>query len=115
MDPDKIKAIIDWPVPMDVTDVQYFMGTTGYYRKIIEGFSKIANLITSLQEKGKKFVWDQKCEDIFNKLEELLTTAPILKIVDPRKYFIIFTNACNEGLGGVLTQEVHEIAYESRK
>ena len=102
-DPDKIKDIIDWPVPKDVTNAQSSMGITGYYQQFIEGFSKIANLITSLQEKGKKFVWDQKCEDIFNKLKELLTTTPILKITDPDKYFVVCTAAYNEGLGGVLT------------
>ena len=59
MDPNKIKSIIDWHVPKDVTDVRSFMGITGYYRKFIEGFSKIANPITSLRKKKcKKFVWD---------------------------------------------------------
>ena len=69
MDPDNIREIIEWPYPKDVSDVRSFMGITGYYRKFIEGFSKIANLITSLQKKGKRFVWDQKCEDRFNKLK----------------------------------------------
>ena len=78
-------------------------------------FSRIANPITSLQKKGKKFDWNKKCEDIFKKLKTLLTTAPILRIVDPNKYFIVCTYACNDGLGGVLTQEGHAIAYESRK
>ena len=79
------------------------MGITCYYKKFIERFSRIVNPITSLQKKGKKFFWDQKCEDNFNKLKELLTTAPILKIRDPDKYFVVCTDACNEGLGGVLT------------
>ena len=91
------------------------MGITSYYRRFIEGFSKIANPITSLQKKGKKFDWNQKCEGIFKKLKTSLTTAPILKIVDPNKDFIVCTDACNDGLGGVLTQEGHVIAYESRK
>ena len=60
VDPDKIKAIIDWPVPKDATDVRSFMGITGYSRNFIEGFLKIENHITSLHEKGKKFVWDHK-------------------------------------------------------
>ena len=51
----------------------------------------------------------------FNKLKELLTTAPILKIEIPDKDFVVCIDACNEGLGGVLTQEDHAIAYESRK
>ena len=82
---------------------------------IIEGFSRIENPITSLQKKGKKFEWSQKCEDSFKKLKTLLTTAPILRITDPNKDFIVCTDACNDGLGGVLTQEGHVIAYESRK
>ena len=91
------------------------MGITGYYQRFIEGFSRIANPITSLQKKGKTFDWNQKCVDSFQKLKMLLTTAPILRIVDPNKYFIVCSDACNDGLGGVLTQEGHVIAYESRK
>ena len=45
----------------------------------------------------------------------MLTIAPILKIIDPNKDFVVWKDACNEGLGGVLTQEGHVIAYESRK
>ena len=91
------------------------MGITGYYRIFIEGFSRIANPITSLQKKGKKFEWRQRCEGSFKKLKMLLTTTPILRVDDPNKYFIVCTNTCNDGLGGVLTQEGHVIAYESRK
>jgi len=69
VDTDKIKMIIEWPIPKDVSDVRSFMGITGYYRKFIEGFSRIANPITSLQKKGKKFVWDLKCEESFKKLK----------------------------------------------
>ena len=74
VDPKKIKAIEDWPVPKDVMDVRSFMGITGYYRRFIEGFSKIANPITSLQKKGNKFDWNKKCKDSFKKLKTLLTT-----------------------------------------
>ena len=56
-----------------------------------------------------------KCKDSFNKLKELLTTTPILKIQYPNKDFVVCTRACNEGLGGVLAQGGHAIAYESRK
>ena len=77
VDPDKIKEINEWPFPKDVTDVRSFMGITGYYRRFIEGFSRITNPITFLQNKGKKFVWDKKCEESLKKLKELLTTAPI--------------------------------------
>ena len=91
------------------------MGITGYYHRFIERFSRIAYPIMSLQKKGTKFNWSQKCKDSFNKLKELLTTTPILKVTDPNKDFIVCVDASKEGLGGVLTQEGHIICYESRK
>ena len=115
VDPKKIRAIEDWPVPKDVTDVRSFMGITRYYRRFIEGFSRIENPITSLQKKGNKFDWNQKCEESFKKLKTLLTSAPILRIADPNKEFVVCIDACNDGLGGVLTQEGHVIANEFRK
>ena len=72
VDPEKIRAIEDWRVPKDVTDVRSFMGITGYYRRFIEGFSKIGNPITSLQNKGKKFDWNLKCEESFKKLKNFI-------------------------------------------
>ena len=99
--PKKIKAITEWLVPKDVIDIRSFMGITGYYRNFIEGFSKIDHHITSLQKKGKKSEWNEKCMESFNKLKHLLTTAPILKIVHPLKDFVVCTDACKEGLGGV--------------
>ena len=97
VDPDKIKAIIEWSFPKNVTDIRSFMGITRYYRNFIKGFSKIAYPITSLQNKGKKFEWNEKCMEIFNKLKHMLTTAPILKFIDPFKDFVVRTDACKEG------------------
>jgi hypothetical protein len=68
-----------------------------------------------LQKKGTKFEWTLKCEKNFNLLKELLTSAPVLNIVDPNESFVVCTDACKEGLGGVLTQNGHVIGYESRK
>jgi hypothetical protein len=115
VDPEKIKSIMEWPVPKDLEDIRSFMGITRYYRRFIEGFSKIAYPIMSLQKKGTKFNWSQKCQDNFNKIKESLTLAPILKATDPDKDFTICVDASKEGLGGVLTQEGHVIFYESRK
>ena len=115
VDPEKIKAIKEWPVPTDVSAVRSFMGIAGYYRRFVERFSAIANPITSLQKKGVKFVWTEKCQNSFEQLKQKLISAPILKIVDPDKEFVVCTDACKEGLGGVLLQENSVIAYESRK
>jgi hypothetical protein len=56
VDPTKVEAIMEWPVPTNVMEVRSFMGLAGYYRQFVEGFSKIANPITELQKKNKKFV-----------------------------------------------------------
>jgi hypothetical protein len=69
----------------------------------------------TLQNKGTKFNWSQKCQDSFNNLKELLTSTPILKVVDPNKYFIVCVDASKEGLDGVLTKKWHVIFYESQK
>ena len=68
-----------------------------------------------MQKKGNKFDWNQKCEDSFKKLKTLLTSAPILRIADPNKEFVVCTDPHNDGLGRVLTQEGNVIAYEFRK
>jgi hypothetical protein len=115
VDPEKIKAIRGWPTPKNVSDVRSFMGLASYYRRFIVGFSNISRPITSLQKKGTKFEWTLKCENNFNLLKELLTSAPVLNIFDPNESFVVCTNACKEGLGGVLTQNGHVIGYDSRK
>ena len=115
VDPYKVKSIMEWSVPKNVSDIISFMGITGYCRKFIEVFSKIVYPITSLQKKGNKFEWTKNCEESFNKLKHLLTTFLILKIADPFKDLIVCTNACNEGLGGVLLQDNYVVAYGSKK
>jgi hypothetical protein len=115
VDPDKIRSIMEWPTPKDVSDIRSFMGLAGYYRRFIKDFSKIGCPITALQKKGTKFLWTQQCEERFQTLKHLLTHAPVLKIADPEADFLVCTDACKEGLGGVLMQEGKVICYESRK
>jgi hypothetical protein len=114
-DPDKIKSIMDWPTPKDVSDIRSFMGLELYYIIFVKGFSKIGCPITSLQKKGAKFIWTPECEERFQELKYLLTNAPMLKIVDPNKDFLVCTYAYKEGIEGVLMQEGHAICYKSRK
>jgi hypothetical protein len=76
VDTDKIEAIRGWPTPRNVSNVRFFMGLDGCYKRFIVGFSKIAHPITSLQKKGTKFEWTLKCEKKINLLKELLTIAP---------------------------------------
>jgi hypothetical protein len=99
VDLENIKAIMDWPATKNVTEVRSFMVLARYYRRFINAFSNIGNLITSLQIKGKIFVWSLECEDSFQQLKHLLTNACVLKITDPEKDFLVFIDACKEGLG----------------
>jgi hypothetical protein len=102
-------------MPRNVTEVRSFMGLADYYQRFIKGFSKIARPITSLQKKGVKFEWTPKCEESFQQLKYILTSAPILKIPDPDEDFVVCTDACKEGVGGDVTQKYHVVCYESRK
>jgi hypothetical protein len=85
----------------------------GYYRRFIEGFSKIVKPLTSLLEKEKKFIWLEACENSFDELRKRLTTAPVLVMPDIHKSFDIYCDTSKQGFGCVLMQEGHEIAYAS--
>ena len=115
VDPKKIEAIMNWSAPRNMTDLRSFMGLARYYRRFIEGFSKVAHTITSLQTKGINFKWTLRCEESFQQLKNLLTSAPVLKIADLEFFFVVCADACNQGLAEVLMQDNHVICYESRK
>jgi hypothetical protein len=115
VDLEKIEAIRGWSMPNNVIEVRSFMGLAGYYRIFIEGFSKIAHPITSFQKKGVKFQWTLDFEKSFQQLKNLLTSAPILRIVDPNEDFIVCIDAYKESLSGVLSQNGYVVCYESRK
>jgi len=91
------------------------MGMVGYYRIFVEGFSKIANLVTSFLSKGAGFKWTNECDQDFSKLEQCLTSTPILKVADMDRLFIICTDASKQGLGVVLSQDGRVISYASHK
>jgi hypothetical protein len=78
VDPEKVKAIMEWPVPKNAHEVISFMGLAGYYWIFVEGFSKIAKPITTLQRKGVRYEWTKECDRAFIELKRLLTSAPIL-------------------------------------
>ena len=80
VDPAKIEAVMKWEPPKNVTDVCSFLGLAGYYRRFVEGFSKLAMPMTRLTKKGEKFLWTPKCELVFHTLKEKLTTALVLII-----------------------------------
>jgi hypothetical protein len=79
------------------------LSVVGVSNRFVARLSKISHPIPFLQKKGIKFEWTTKCEENFNLLKELLTSAPILKIVDPNEIFLVCTDACKEGISGFLT------------
>jgi hypothetical protein len=115
VDPAKVKEIVAWSIPTTVTDIRSFLGLVGYYRRFIEGFSKIAKPMTSLMENGREFELDEKCQDSFDQLKMRLMSPPVLVMTDLQKGFDIYCDACGQGLGCVLMQEGHVIAYAFRQ
>ncbi|WVZ84072.1 hypothetical protein U9M48_031144 [Paspalum notatum var. saurae] len=115
VDPSKVEAVLNWKQPESVTGIRSFLGLAGYYRRFIKDFSKIAKPMTSLTKKNVKFIWSPKCEEGFQELKKLLTTAPVLAQPDVTKRFDVYCDASGQGLGYVLMQEGRVIAYASRQ
>jgi hypothetical protein len=109
----KVGDVLNWEPPTTVSEIRSFLGLAGYYTRFIEGFSKIVKPLTSLLEKEKKFIWSKACQNNFDELRKRLTTAPVLVMPDIHKSFDIYCDASKQGLGCVLMQEGHVIAYAS--
>ncbi|WVZ81516.1 hypothetical protein U9M48_028883 [Paspalum notatum var. saurae] len=115
VDPSKVKDVLNRKQPETVTEIRSFLGLAGYYRRFIKDFSKIAKPMTSLTKKNASFTWGPKCEEGFQELKKLLTTAPVLAQPDVTKPFDVYCDASGQGLGCVLMQEGRVIAYASRQ
>ncbi|GJQ96449.1 putative nucleotidyltransferase, ribonuclease H [Tanacetum coccineum] len=115
MDPSKVEAITKWPRPTTVTEVRSFLGLAGYYRRFVEGFSRLALPLTQLMRKGEKFVWTDERQESFEELKRRLVSAPILTLPSGSGGFQIYSDASKKGLGCVLMQHGKVIAYASRQ
>ncbi|GJR31972.1 putative reverse transcriptase domain-containing protein [Tanacetum coccineum] len=96
MDPSKVEAITKWPRPTTVTEVRSFLGLAGYYRRFVEGFSRLALPLTQLMRKGEKFVWTDERQESFEELKRRLVSAPILTLPSGSGGFQIYSD-CIEG------------------
>jgi hypothetical protein len=105
VDPSKVEDVLNWKSPTNVSEIRSFLGLARYYRRIIEGFSKLAKPMTALLEKDAKFIWSEKCQANFEELKKILTIAPVLILPDLSKDFSIYCDASRQGLGCVLMQE----------
>nr|GFB81854.1 putative reverse transcriptase domain-containing protein [Tanacetum cinerariifolium] len=115
VDPAKIESVKDWAPPKSPTEIRQFLGLTGYYRRFIEGFSKIAKPMTKLTQKNVKFEWGDKQEVAFHLLKQKLCSAPILALPEGSKDFIVYCDASKKGLDTVLMQREKVISYASRQ
>ena len=118
-DEEKVKAVEQFPVPTDVSSLRRFLGIVGYYRRFICGFGDIAAPVFKLLQKDSKFERKQSCVEAFQTLKESLIKAPVMCYPSFDREFIVYTDASNIGVGGVLSQrDEHEhekvIAYASR-
>ena len=101
VDPSKIQDVLNWKTPESVSEIRSFLGLAGYYSRFVPEFSKIARPMTELLKKGVRFNWDDKCEQAFQTLRRLLTSAPVLAQPDITRPFDVYCDASGTGLGCV--------------
>ena len=104
IDPEKVKSIIEWPTPTNKKEVQSFLGFANFYRKFIRNYSEIATPLTSLTRNEVTFIWSDKAEASFRKLQKLFITGPMLRQFDPELPIRVHTDASDGALGSVLSQ-----------
>ena len=115
----KVEAVLQFPVPTNVTAVRNFLGLAGYYRRFVSGFSVIASPLFDLLKKDRPFVWTDDCQVALDTLKVKLTSSPVLMFPRLDEAFYLATDASGTGLGAVLFQkgekgEERVVAYASR-
>lgn len=121
-DPEKIRAVQEWPTPCTVKEVRGFVAFCSFYRRFVKNFAKVAAPLHALMSGDSKATvsdyWGKDEAQAFALLKEKLSQAPVLKSADYSKQFVVETDASFEGLGAVLSQEhdgrLHPVAFASR-
>lgn len=107
-DPEKIKAVCEWPTPTSASALRSFLGLCSYYRRFVRGFANIAAPLHRLTENGRAFVWTSECDVAFQRLKQVLSQAPVLAYPISAGAFVLDTDASNTGIGAVLSQKQGE-------
>lgn len=113
MDPEKVAAMTNWPTPRNLKELKGFLRLTGYYRKYIAGYAHIAQPLTD-QTRKDQFGWNEEATVAFEQLKQRMLQAPILVMPNFTRNFVVETDASGYGIGAVLSQEGHPIAYFSK-
>jgi predicted aspartyl protease/transposase InsO family protein len=117
-DPEKVRLVEQWPVPANLGELRSFLGLTGYYRRYVDGYSRIVSPLTELTQKGRQFIWSETCQRAFETLKQKLSSPPVLAMPNDQDTFVLDTDASDRSIGAVLTQlqDGHErvIAYAGR-
>uniref|UniRef100_A0A8C1MA50 Gypsy retrotransposon integrase-like protein 1 n=2 Tax=Cyprinus carpio TaxID=7962 RepID=A0A8C1MA50_CYPCA len=122
MDDSKVSAVLKWPEPQTLKELQRFLGFANFYRRFIRNFSTVVSPLTSMIKKGThRLTWSEAPRQAFKELKERFVTAPILHHPDPSLPFLVEVDASNTGIGAVLSQrpgpqeKLHPCAFYSRK
>ena len=113
-DPQKIQVIKEWPVPVNAKQLRGFLGLAGYYRKFIKHYGVISKSLTELLKKNVIYQWTDTQQKAFDALKQALISAPVLKLPDFSQEFVIETDASEQGIGAVLMQGGHPLAFLSK-
>ncbi len=117
MDPDRVKAVVNWPTPDSRKALLRFLGFANFYRRFIRNFSQLAAPLTALTSTKMTFRWSNAAEAAFTKLRCRFVSAPILRAPDPTRQFVVEVDASEVGVGAVLSQratsddKVHPCAF----
>lgn len=110
-DPAKVQDVKNWLVPKNVKQLRGSLGLTWYYRKFIQHYGLLARPMTKLLKKGNPFQWTPQTEQSFQLLKQRLVEAPVLALPNFEQPFVLETDASDCGIGAVLIQSGHPIAY----
>ncbi len=117
--PEKVRAVQEFPQPGNLRESRSFIGLVSYYRRFVPNFSKIAAPITNLTKKGVPFAWEDLQEQAFENLKSMVVSAPVLAHYDPSLETILQTDASHFGWGFIISQinaetrREHPIAIKS--